>query len=50
MKAFLRHLNEHDIDYVNGGPIELLPYGQVTIIAVNSPCGNRFEFYEVLAN
>ncbi|SEK81533.1 Glyoxalase/Bleomycin resistance protein/Dioxygenase superfamily protein [Colwellia chukchiensis] len=47
MTAFLQHLNAHDIDYIAGGEVELKPYGVVTLIAINSPSGNRFEFFEL---
>jgi catechol 2,3-dioxygenase-like lactoylglutathione lyase family enzyme len=50
MGAFLRHLEAYDIDYVDGGSMAILPYGKVNIAAVNSPSGNRFEFFEIIAD
>ncbi|XQW83435.1 VOC family protein [Thalassotalea piscium] len=50
MDHFIAHLTHNHIDYISGGRLDIQPYGEVNIIAVNSPNGNRFEFFETLNN
>lgn len=48
MANFVDHLKNNEVPCIEGGIVEQAPYGQVNLVAVNSPSGNRFEFFEVL--
>lgn len=43
---FVNHLEVHKVDYYERSHLIINPYGKVNIVAVNTPHGNRLEFFE----
>jgi len=44
--ALKQHLLNKGICFTDGGSLTVAPYGEIAIIAVQTPAGNRLEFFE----